>query len=146
MLSWRCVMADNDLTEDIIAAWPGVRVISHEVEPMKNGTREQFVVTFANGMGASIVRSPYHYGGDHDLWELLPLDEWGDGAYLFSDEHLGARGGVLGWLDITGVELACGVIAAYKRPRFRFSREWWAQLSEALREAKHNVCLALRSK
>lgn len=32
--------------------------------------RVQYIFRFENDYGASVVKSPYTYGGDQDLWEL----------------------------------------------------------------------------
>lgn len=42
---------------------------------------EQVVHKFDNGLGASVIRHEYSYGGDQGLWELAVIafrgDEWG---------------------------------------------------------------------
>lgn len=38
----------------------------------------QLIYKFPNGYGASVIKGPYTYGGDEDLWELA----------VFKDRHL----------------------------------------------------------
>lgn len=41
----------------------------------------QKIYKFPNGYGASVVCSPYSYGGDMGLWEIAVLDKEGDLTY-----------------------------------------------------------------
>lgn len=38
-------------------------------------------ITFENGFGASVVKTPYTYGGDKGLYELAVLDKNGNLTY-----------------------------------------------------------------
>lgn len=42
---------------------------------------EQYVFSFRNGYGASVVRGPHTYGGSRGLWEVAVLDYDGDISY-----------------------------------------------------------------
>ena len=53
----------------------------------------QRVYKFDNGYGASVVCSPYSYGGRSGLWELAVLDS--DGQLCYSTS---ITDDVLGWL------------------------------------------------
>lgn len=56
--------------------------IEHDAEYRpKYGGGDQWLFTFANGYGASVIRSPYTYGGPSGLWELAVLDEAGEIDY-----------------------------------------------------------------
>ena len=44
-----------------------------DFQPMKMGLGTIARINFDNGYGASIVQSPYSYGGDDDLYELAIL-------------------------------------------------------------------------
>jgi hypothetical protein len=44
--------------EQLIPDWDGIRAC----------------ITFENGYGASVVRTPYTYGGDKGLYEIVVLD------------------------------------------------------------------------
>jgi hypothetical protein len=52
---------------------------------------EQLIVTFANGYGASCVRSQFSYGGEQGLWEVAVLDKDGRLTYAtpVSDDVIG---------------------------------------------------------
>ena len=58
-------------------------------------------ITFENGYGASVVSSPYTYGGDKGLYELAVLDSDGELTYATS-----VTDDVIGYLrpeDVTDV-------------------------------------------
>jgi len=58
-------------------------------------------ITFENGYGASVVSSPYTYGGDKGLYELAVLDSDGELTYTTS-----VTDDVIGYLrpeDVTDV-------------------------------------------
>ena len=58
-------------------------------------------ITFDNGYGASVVSSPYTYGGDKGLYELAVLDNSGELTYATS-----VTDDVIGYLrpeDVTDV-------------------------------------------
>lgn len=50
-----------------------------EIKNVNNGT--QRVYKFPNGMGASVVRHDFSYGGNKGLWEIAVLDEQGSIDY-----------------------------------------------------------------
>jgi len=53
---------------------PPVTEFSPETSgPSPTGGGEQHKYKFANGYGASVIRSAYSYGGDQGLWELAVL-------------------------------------------------------------------------
>jgi len=54
--------------------------------------------TFANGYGASVIKSSYSYGGKYGLWELAVLDH----GVICYDTHL--TNDVLGHLSWEDVE------------------------------------------
>jgi|TARA_B100001094_G_C17658325_1_gene542962 hypothetical protein len=41
----------------------------------------QKIYRFPNGLGASVIKGPYTYGGDKGLWELAVIDEDGSPTY-----------------------------------------------------------------
>lgn len=43
---------------------------------------EQYIFSFSNGYGASVVRGPHTYGGNKGLWEVAVLDD--DGRITYS--------------------------------------------------------------
>ena len=58
-------------------------------------------ITFENRYGASVVKTPYTYGGDKDLYELAVLDKDGNITY-----ETPVTDDVIGWLrpmDVTDV-------------------------------------------
>lgn len=60
---------------------------------------EQHKYKFPNGYGASVIRSPYSYGGEQGLWELAVLGVDGKLTYR---THITSD--VEGWLDDDGVD------------------------------------------
>lgn len=66
------------------------------VQPRNNGY--QWVYEFPNGYGASVIRTPYSYGGDHGKFELAVLK---DGECCYDTE---ITEDVLGYLDESEVE------------------------------------------
>ena len=52
----------------------------------------QAIVQFSNGYGASIVKTPYTYGGDNGLYELAVLGKDGSLTYEtpITDDVLGS--------------------------------------------------------
>ena len=63
--------------------------LNFQVHPM--GMGKQCVVQFLNGYGASIVQTPYTYGGDKGLYELAVLNGYGEITYEtpITDDVLG---------------------------------------------------------
>lgn len=58
-------------------------------------------IQFDNGYGVSVVKTPYTYGGDKDLYELAVLDNEGSLCY-----NTPITADVMGWLreiDVTDV-------------------------------------------
>lgn len=55
----------------------------------------QYLFTFRNGYGASVVQSPYSYGGFEGMWELAVLDASGSIDY---ETPVTGGDGVIGWL------------------------------------------------
>lgn len=55
---------------------------------------DQYIFTFPNGHGASVVRNTYSYGGEKGQWELAVLDADGELDYTtpVTDD-------VIGWLN-----------------------------------------------
>jgi hypothetical protein len=61
-------------------------------------------IEFENGYGASVVKTPYTYGGDRGLYELAVLDSNGEIHY----DNPVAKGDVVGYLreeDVTDAML-----------------------------------------
>ena len=61
-------------------------------------------IEFENGYGASVVKTPYTYGGDRGLYELAVLDSNGEIHY----DNPVAKGDVVGYLreeDVTDTML-----------------------------------------
>jgi hypothetical protein len=59
---------------------------------------DQWLFSFPNGHGASVIRGPHSYGGSSGKWELAVLDATGELDYstpITSD--------VLGWLSVDEV-------------------------------------------
>ena len=52
-----------------------------EFVPHPMGSGVQSLIEFENGYGASIVRTPYTYGGGEGLYELAVLDTKGEITY-----------------------------------------------------------------
>ena len=52
-----------------------------EFKPHPMGEGIQARIAFENGFGASIVKTPYTYGGKDDLYELAVLDSDGHLTY-----------------------------------------------------------------
>lgn len=64
----------------------GINKFGHAVatsianRPVKGS--EQYIFSFSNGYGASVIRGPHTYGGKKGLWEVAVLDE--DGKITYS--------------------------------------------------------------
>ena len=72
--------------------------LEFNLHPMGSGV--QALIEFENNYGASVVRTPYTYGGGEGLYELAVLDT---GGYLHYDNSV-ANGDVHGYLtedDVT---------------------------------------------
>lgn len=69
-----------------------------ETTEWKETIGEQFIATFTNGFGASVVSNVYSYGGTEGLWELGVLDH--DGALTYATP---VTDDVLGYLSETDV-------------------------------------------
>ena len=61
----------------------------------------QAVITFDNGYGASVVKTPYSYGGDRGLYELAVLDT--DGHLTYDTPVTNDVIGYLRDIDVTEV-------------------------------------------
>ncbi len=63
---------------------------------------EQIIVLFPNGYGASIVQSPFSYGGKYNLWELAVIKgSLKDGIPIFEliyDTPITPN--VIGWISL----------------------------------------------
>jgi len=46
-----------------------------DFQPMQFGIGIQARINFDNGYGASVIRSPYSYGGNQDLYELAVIKD-----------------------------------------------------------------------
>jgi hypothetical protein len=68
---------------------------------------EQYIFTFDNGYGASVVRGAHTYGGSSGLWEVAVLNYNGD-----IDYSTPVTDDVLGWLNDDGVNGVLYSIAA----------------------------------
>jgi hypothetical protein len=74
-----------------------------EFEPHPMGMGILARVEFDNGYGATVVKTPYTYGGDKDLYELAV---WKDGTIHYDNPV--AKGDVVGYLreeDVTDAML-----------------------------------------
>jgi hypothetical protein len=69
-----------------------------EFGPHPNGNGVQARIQFPNGYGASVVKTPYTYGGSQGKYELAVLDK--DGRLCYSTE---VTNDVLGYLSPGGV-------------------------------------------
>lgn len=79
-----------------------------EAHPMGMGgilAREDF----SNGFGVSVVKTPYTYGGDKDLYELAV---WKDGTIHYDNPV--AQGDVVGYLREEDVSDAMLLIQKFK--------------------------------
>lgn len=61
-----------------------------------------YIFKFDNGYGASVVKSPYSYGGDRDLWELAVI-EFVDGDKWEITYDTSITNDVIGYLTDEGV-------------------------------------------
>lgn len=82
--------------------------------------RVQYRFKFDNGYGASVVKSPYSYGGDQELWELAVI-EWIITPFEIHHRVVydtGLADDVIGWLTDAEVRKFLGKIkdleSAYK--------------------------------
>lgn len=68
--------------------------IEHPGEHNSINGGEQYLFSFANGHGASVVRHNFSYGHEHDLWEVAALTATGEIDYggPIGDD-------VIGWLN-----------------------------------------------
>lgn len=55
-----------------------------EFKPHSMGVGIMSRITFDNGFGASVVKTPYTYGGDKDLYELAVIGSDGGITYTTS--------------------------------------------------------------
>ena len=46
-----------------------------DFQPMKFDVGIQALINFDNGYGASVIKSPYSYGGNQDLYELAVIKD-----------------------------------------------------------------------
>lgn len=65
-----------------------------DFQPTQMGDGTIARINFDNGYGASVVQSPYSYGGNGGLYEIAVLDKEGDITY---DTPI--TDNVVGWLD-----------------------------------------------
>lgn len=65
-----------------------------DFQPKQMGDGTIARINFDNGYGASVVQSPYSYGGNAGLYEIAVLDKEGDITY---DTPI--TDNVVGWLD-----------------------------------------------
>lgn len=65
--------ADMERVHDV----PGIASI--DAHPKAGGV--QVIVKFENGFGASVIQTPYSYGGTAALWEIAVLDRSGGLTY-----------------------------------------------------------------
>lgn len=56
-------------------------MFNHKCEKGQHPFNEQYIYSFENGYGASVVRGLHTYGGDKGLWELAVLDSDGHITY-----------------------------------------------------------------
>ncbi len=67
---------------------------------------DQFIFTFPNGYGASVIQGPYTYGGSQGLFEIAVLDRAGE-----LDYSTPVTSDVVGFLDVPGVDKVLAEIA-----------------------------------
>ena len=75
----------------------------------------QHIYHYSNGYGASIVQSPFSYGGDEGLWEVAVLKKEGDGWPLTYDTPI--TGDVLGYLSQEGVVATLKAISELQKEK-----------------------------
>jgi hypothetical protein len=80
---------------------------STDVFALGRGTGTQRKYAFPNGYGASVVCSPFTYGGEDGLFELAVL---GPGGHLTYDTPITSD--VIGWLTEDAVQAHLDDIAA----------------------------------
>lgn len=82
-------------------------MFGNECEKGQHSSNEQYLFSFENGYGASVIRGPYTYEGNKGLWEL---------AVLGSDGHISydtpITDDVIGHLSETDVEETLNKIKA----------------------------------
>jgi hypothetical protein len=78
-----------------------MREPNEECAPQSGG--EQRLYKFANGYGASVVRSAYSYGGKNGKWELAVICYAAGGDYSLC-YTTPITNDVIGWLDDADVD------------------------------------------
>lgn len=63
-------------------------------QPHQGGVRKLF--KFSNGLQASVIKTPFSYGGPEGLWELAVLNAE---DRIITDSIFNNDDGVIGWLD-----------------------------------------------
>lgn len=67
------------------------------IKPVSNNSGTQIVIFFPNDYGASIIKSPFTYGGDEGLFEIAVIRGNKDGWELCYDTPI--TNDVLGYLN-----------------------------------------------
>jgi hypothetical protein len=70
----------------------------YDVVIKEEPTQVQKLYRFPNGVGASVVRGEFTYGGEEGLWELGVIKFVGDGYHLIYPRDVCPEGDVVGWL------------------------------------------------
>lgn len=108
--------------------------IPTDTRPLNGGT--QRIYSFSNGLGASVVRHRYSYGGQAGWWELAVLDAEGELTYdtpITSD--------VIGWLSEGEVQATLDRIAALDAGEIRLAVDERKQLEDWRDAVAYDGCL-----
>lgn len=64
---------------NLVLNYEGFEKYLFETEHIHRGVH--YVFRFQNGYGASVIKHPYSYGHEEDLWELAVIEHCDDGKW-----------------------------------------------------------------